>query len=70
MLGGPIDASTRDAAASLVRDGQGIGLAVDRARAFADTGRSVLDALPASPGVTGLRAAADYLLISVEAAAT
>ena len=70
MLGGPLDAATRDAAASIICEGSGVGLAIDRARSFADTGRSALDSLPASPGVTGLRAAADYLLDSVEAAAT
>ncbi len=70
LLGGPVDAATRDQAAALVREGDGIGRSIDRARAYADSGRAALAVLPDSPGVVGLTAAADYLLASVEAAAT
>ncbi|MEX0768651.1 MAG: polyprenyl synthetase family protein, partial [Microthrixaceae bacterium] len=70
MLGGPLDGATRDAAATLIKEGPGVSSAIDQARKYADTGRAALNELPASPGVTGLSAAADYLLDSVEAAAT
>jgi heptaprenyl diphosphate synthase len=70
LLGGPVDAAARDEAAAIVRDGDGIDRAILRARAYADAGREALAVLPDSPGVVGLTAAADYLLDSVEAAAT
>ncbi len=69
LLGGPVDAATRDKAIAIVRDGSGIPAAIDIARGYADAARDALRALPPSPGVTGLTAAADYLLDSVEAAA-
>jgi heptaprenyl diphosphate synthase len=69
LLGRPVDADERDRAASIVRDGDGIGAAIGRANGFAAEGRAALAMLPDSPGVTGLSAAADYLLSSVEAAA-
>ncbi len=69
MLGHPPDATTRDRAIELVRDGDGIDRTIARARAFAEAGRAALSSLPDSPGVTGLSAAADYLVDSVEAAA-
>jgi len=70
LLGGPVDLATRDTAAAIVRDGDGIERSIARAREYADTGRTALALLPDSPGVIGLTAAADYLLDSVEAAAT
>lgn len=70
LLGGPTDPSTRDRAVRMVRSGDGIPGAIARARAYADSGRRSLDALPPSPGVDGLQAAAEYLLTSVEAAAS
>lgn len=69
LLGGPISGEDRDRAIELVRDGDAITECIARARAYADEGRAALDALPPSPGVTGLTAAADHLLASVEAAA-
>lgn len=69
LLGGPVDADTRDHAAAIVRDGDGIPTAIEMARAYADSGRAALEELPPSPGVTGLHAAADYLMTNVEAAA-
>lgn len=62
----PVD---RDRAIEIVRDGDGIGVTIARARAYADRGRAALTQLPDSPGVVGLSAAADYLLDNVEAAA-
>ncbi len=70
LLGGPVDDAARLEAVKLVRDGSGIPMAIDRAREFADAGRKALDELPPSAGVNGLNAAADYLLSSVEAAAS
>ncbi|MBS1836491.1 MAG: polyprenyl synthetase family protein [Actinobacteria bacterium] len=69
LLGAPIDTPTRDRALDIVRDGDGIAATITRARRFADEGRAALAALPDSPGVVGLSAAADYLLDNVEAAA-
>ncbi|HTN99350.1 MAG TPA: polyprenyl synthetase family protein [Microthrixaceae bacterium] len=70
MLNEDVDDTTRDAAALIVRNGDGIPTAIEKARSFADSGREALASLPPSPGVTGLHAAADYLLASVEAAAS
>lgn len=69
LLGGPIDVPARDKAIDIVRDGSGIPATIARARDHADRGRQALAALPDSPGVVGLTAAADYLLANVEAAA-
>ncbi len=69
MLGGPVDAATRLRAAEIVCDGDGIDRAIRRANDYASLGREALSNIPGSPGVTGLSAAADYLLDSVEAAA-
>ncbi len=69
LLGGPVDQEARDRVTEIVRDGDGIAHAIRRAGEFADLGREALRTLPDSPGVTGLWAAADYLLDSVEAAA-
>ena len=70
LLGDKVDPDQRDRAAGIVRGGDGIGRAIERADGFAAEGRAALATLPPSPGVTGLSAAADYLLASVEAAAT
>ncbi len=69
LLGGPVDPDQRDRAAELVRDGDGIDRAIRRATDYADRGRAALSTLPASAGLTGLSAAADYLLDNVRAAA-
>ncbi|MCB1267930.1 MAG: polyprenyl synthetase family protein [Microthrixaceae bacterium] len=64
-----LDPDARDKAIEIVRDGDGIDVTIAAARAYADIGRAALGRLPDSPGVTGLSAAADYLLDNVEAAA-
>lgn len=64
-----LDATSRDRAIELVRDGGAIDVTIARARDYADRGRDALAQLPDSPGVVGLSAAADYLLDNVEAAA-
>lgn len=69
LLGGPLDGAARERAIDIVRDGDGIHATISRARSYADRGREMLSRLPDSPGVTGLSAAADYLLDNVEAAA-
>ena len=63
-----IEPSARDKAIALIRDGDAIKESIAAARDFADRGRRALGALPDSPGVVGLTAAADYLLDNVEAA--
>jgi len=70
LLTRDIDPATRDKAIEIVREDGGIENAISAARAFAEEGRSALATLPDSPGVTGLTAAAEYLLESVEAAAS
>lgn len=65
-----ISPEQQDKALTLIRQSDGIPAAIDRAREFATTGSQAISSLPASPGVTGLTAAAEYLLSSVEAAAT
>ena len=52
-----------------MRDSDGIPATIERARTFAASANDALDALPDSPGVRGLRAAAAYLLEQVELAA-
>ena len=69
LLGRDLDPATRDKAITIVREAGGIDEAVAAAREFAGQGRAAIDGLPDSPGVTGLSAAAQYLLDSVEAAA-
>jgi heptaprenyl diphosphate synthase len=69
LLGGALDEASRERAAAMVRDGDGIDRAIARASEFAAQARTALALLPESPGVEGLSAAADYLLDSVEAAA-
>jgi len=69
LLGGPVDEAARDKAIDMVRDSDGIDLTIAGAREFADRARDALCTLPDSPGTTGLAAAADYLVTSVEAAA-
>jgi heptaprenyl diphosphate synthase len=68
-LGHPPDVATRDRAIEMIREGDGVDRTIAEARAFAEAGRAALAGLPESPGVTGLSAAADYLVDSVEAAA-
>ena len=70
LLTRDIDPATRDKAIEIVREDGGIENAISAARAFAEEGRAALATLPDSPGVTGLTAAAEYLLESVEAAAS
>lgn len=69
LLGNPIDPAALSRALDMVRDGRAIDETIVRARTYADAGRDALRGLPDSPGVTGLSAAADYLLDNVEAAA-
>ena len=68
MLASPLDEPTRRKAIDLVRSGDGIPYTIERARREAARGRDALESLPPSPGVTGLGAAADYLIDNVERA--
>jgi heptaprenyl diphosphate synthase len=69
LLGGPLDTASRDKAIDIIRDSDGIPASILRARGYAAAAATSLDALPDSPGVRGLRAAAAYLLEQVELAA-
>jgi heptaprenyl diphosphate synthase len=64
-----IDEAQRDRAIELVRSSGAIEVAIDAARVRANAARDALAPLPASPGVRGLTAAAQYLVDSVEQAA-
>jgi heptaprenyl diphosphate synthase len=64
-----IDEAQRDRAIELVRASGAIEVAIDAARVRANAARDALAPLPASPGVRGLAAAAQYLVDSVEQAA-
>lgn len=70
LLGEGMDNPTRHKAIDIVRAGEGIPYTIDRARRIAAEGRTALAALPPSPGVTGLNAAADYLIDTVEQASS
>jgi heptaprenyl diphosphate synthase len=70
LLSEDMDDPTRYKAIDMVRAGEGIPYTIDRARRIAADGRSALATLPPSPGVTGLNAAADYLIDTVERAST
>ena len=69
LLTDSISSEERDRAAALVRGSGAIEESVDLARTHALSARKALEPLPESPGVTGLTAAAEYLVESVEAAA-
>ncbi|MBM3663963.1 MAG: polyprenyl synthetase family protein [Actinobacteria bacterium] len=69
LLGAPIDTATRDKALDIVIDSAGVTRSIERARSRAEVAVAALNTLPDSPGVRGLRAAADYLLAQVELAA-
>jgi heptaprenyl diphosphate synthase len=70
ILSGALDEPARQKALDLVRSGGGIPHTIEEARRFAERGRTALADLPPSPGVRGLGAAADYLVDTVEAAAS
>lgn len=69
LLSEEMDDPTHRKAIELVRSGEGITYTIDRARQMAARGLEALGSLPSSTGTTGLTAAADYLIDSVERAA-
>jgi heptaprenyl diphosphate synthase len=69
MLRPGMDQDACASAASAVRSSGAVEEAVAEAHRLATGAIEVLDLLPPSPGVTGLRAASDHLIRSVEAAA-
>jgi heptaprenyl diphosphate synthase len=69
MLSRSMDDEACSRAAAVVRASGAIEAAVADARALAARAFQTLEELPPSPGVTGLRAASDHLVRSVEAAA-
>ena len=62
ILGGPVDAETNRRARGLVMATAGVDEALDTARTWADKARAALTALPDTPAVAALRAAADHLI--------
>ena len=62
LLGGPIDATARDRARVLVRQGGGVDTALATARSWADKAAAALTDLPRTPAAEALRAAADHLI--------
>jgi heptaprenyl diphosphate synthase len=69
LLAPTMDGATCRDAAAVVRASGAVEEAVEEAHRLATDAVAAIDGLPASPGVTGLRAAADHLIESVEAAA-
>jgi geranylgeranyl pyrophosphate synthase len=69
LLSRSMDDEACSRAAAVVRTSGAIEAAVADARALAARAFQTLEELPPSPGVTGLRAASDHLVRSVEAAA-
>ena len=61
LLGGPVDAATRERAAELVRSTAGVDESRDTARMWADKAQAALTSLPDTPAAAVLRLAADRL---------
>jgi heptaprenyl diphosphate synthase len=62
LLGGPLAPEAQARALALVRAGDGVGAAVDRARGYVGEAVAALDALPPSPAGDAMAAAARHLL--------
>jgi heptaprenyl diphosphate synthase len=62
LLTPTITAAERDRARELVRRGEGVIIALDVARSWADKAAATLTDLPNTPGARALRAAADHLV--------
>jgi heptaprenyl diphosphate synthase len=66
LLGGPIDAATRDRARNLIRTDAAIAATRETAMGYLSTARSSLDVLPANPAVTAMGSTCDLLLGRLE----
>jgi geranylgeranyl pyrophosphate synthase len=62
LLGGPIDAATRDRVRDVIRTDEAIGATRDTAIEFLGSAREALDGLPANPSVGTMQATCDLLL--------
>jgi heptaprenyl diphosphate synthase len=62
LLGGPLAPEAQARALALVRAGDGVGAAVDRARGYVGEAVAALDALPPSPAGDAMAAAARHLV--------
>ncbi len=62
LLGGPLAPEAQARALALVRAGDGVGVAVDRARGYVGEAVAALGALPPSPAGDAMAAAARHLL--------
>ena len=62
LLTSTITTAERDKARSLVRDSDGVRIALDEAQSWADKAAATLTDLPDTPGARALRAAADHLI--------
>jgi heptaprenyl diphosphate synthase len=62
LLGGPLSPEDQARALALVREGDGVGAAVTRARSYVDEATAALAALPPSPAGDTLAAAARHLV--------
>ncbi len=62
LLTPSITEAERDAARQLIRKGEGVTIALDEARSWADKAASTLTELPDTPGAQALRAASDHLI--------
>lgn len=62
LLGGPIDAATRDRVRDVIRTDEAIGATRDTAIEFLGSARGALDGLPANPSVGTMQATCDLLL--------
>ena len=67
LLTPAITTEERDRARDLVRDSEGVTIALDVARTWADKAAATLSALPDTPGARALRAASDHLIERVAA---
>jgi len=65
LLGKPLDDQERIAARDLVREGEGIAVAVAAARTYADAACTALEPLGASPAAEALAATAQHLVAKV-----
>ena len=62
LLTAEITVAQRDRARRLVRDSDGVRIALDEAQSWADKAAATLTDLPDTPGARALRAAADHLI--------
>ena len=68
LLGGPIDAATRNRARDMVRSDEAINSTRATAAGFLDRAQGSLEALPANPAVSTMQATCDLLLERLDGA--